>query len=164
MKKRLIRQSDEEIEKTVNAYGDMLFKLCFTILKNNSDAQDAVSEALIKFMTFEKSFESEEHKKAWLIRVATNVCRDMLRFYKARSYVNIEEINVYCREEGEAEIVNELLNLPLKYRTAVYLFYIEGYKTAEIAKMLSISPSAVRKRLQHGREMLKIQYGKGELL
>lgn len=164
MKKRLIRQSDEEIEKTVDDYGDMLFKLCFTILKNNSDAQDAVSEILIKFMTFEKPFESEEHKKAWLIRVASNVCKDILRLNKVRNHVNIEEISAYCREENETQIVSTLLNLPLKYKTVVYLFYIEGYKTAEIAKMLSISPSAVRKRLQHGREMLKIEYEKGELL
>lgn len=164
MKKRSIRQSDEEIEKTVDDYGDMLFKLCFTILKNNSDAQDAVSEILIKFMTFEKPFKSDEHKKAWLIRVATNLCKDMLRFNKVRNYVNIEEINVYCREENEIQIVNELLGLPLKYRTVVYLFYIEGYKTVEIAKMLSISPETVRKRLQRGREMLKIEYEKGELL
>ncbi len=156
-----ISSRPSDIENTVEKYSNMLFKLCFTMLRNNFDAEDAVSEVFVKYLTNKKAFDDEEHKKAWLIRVAANTCKDMLRFYKIRNHINLDDISAYCKTDNDTNIVTDLLKLPVKYRTVLYLYYIEGYKTAEISEMLSVSGSAVRKRLQYGREMLKLEYEEG---
>ncbi len=160
MKKLPVRPTDEEIENIVNAYSNMLFRLCFTMLGNSHDAEDAVSDTFMKYIEKYQIFTDEEHKKAWLIRVAANRCRDMLKFYKIRRHLNIDDVAQYCQTDDEIDILTALLSLDEKYRTVIHLHYIEGYKTAEIAGMLGISPSAVRKRLQYGRDKLKIEYGK----
>lgn len=161
MKNLSLRPNDEEIENVVNTYSNMLFRLCFTILRNNQDAEDAVSEVFMKYISENRNFADDEHKKAWLIKTATNQCRDMLKFYKIRRHLNLDDVAEYCTANDDYEILTELLSLPGKYRTVIHLYYVEGYKTYEIAKMLDISPSAVRKRLQYGRDKLKIEYGKG---
>lgn len=160
MKNSQVRPTDEEIENIVNTYSNMLFRLCFTMLRNNQDAEDAVSDVFMKYIEEYQTFADDEHKKAWLIKVATNRCRDMLKFYKIRRHLKLDDIFEYCQTNDEIGILTELLSLSEKYRTVIHLYYIEGYKTYEIAKMLDISSSAVRKRLQYGRDKLKIEYGK----
>ena len=158
MKELSVRPTDDDLENLVIVYSNMLFKLCFTILGNNADAEDAVSDVIVKYITSAPAFNGDEHKKAWLIRIATNICRDMLK--KRRNHLNIDDVREYCRTEERINIVSDVLKLPFKYRTVIYLYYIEGYKTGEIADILSISQTAVRKRLQYGRDMLRIEYGK----
>lgn len=158
MKELSVRPADKDLENLVLVYSNMLFKLCFTLLSNNADAEDAVSEVIVKYITRAPFFNSDEHKKAWLIRTATNICKDMLRQRKRRNYINLDDIREYCQTEESTDILSEVLRLPVKYREVIYLHYIEGYKTKEIADILSITPQAVRKRLQYGRDMLKIEY------
>ncbi len=163
MKNSPVRPTDEEIENIVNTYSNMLFRLCFTMLGNNQDAEDAVSDVFMKYISEYRVFNDEEHKKAWLIKTATNRCRDMLKFYKIRRHSELDEVAEYCGKDDDFEILAELLALPEKYRTVIHLHYIEGYKTDEIARMLKISSSAARKRLQYGRDKLKIEYGRDVL-
>ncbi len=164
MERRSDRPADDEIEEVVTVYANMLFKLCFTILCNSTDAEDAVSDTFVKWITKAPSFRNEEHRKAWLIRVATNICLDMRRFHKRHPSICLDEVYGYCQQETGYTILKDILSLPAKYKTVLYLFYIEGYQTEEIAKLLSISGSAVRKRLQYGRDMLKLEYRKDGLL
>lgn len=154
------RPGREEIEAAVKDWGDMLFRLCFTMLGNQADAEDAVSETIIKYSEKAPAFADKEHQKAWLIKVASNNCRDMLRADRRRRWVSLEDVTELCRQERDRDVMYELLNLPPKYRLAVYLHYVAGYKTAEMAGMLGISPAAARKRLEYGRKMLKISMGK----
>lgn len=160
MKKILFYPDDRQIEDAVNTYSNMLFKLCFTLLRNKEDAEDAVSEVFLKYISSQKHFTSEEHKKAWLIRVATNICKNMLKFYRIRKHIQIDDLAEYCCSKQDVQVFTELFQLPVKYRTVIHLYYVEGYKTSEIADMLSISPAAVRKRLQYAREKLKLEMGK----
>ena len=153
------RPTDDKIEYIVNTYSNMLFKLCFTILCSNADAEDAVAEAFLKYITKAPFFQDEEHTKAWLIRVATNICKDMRRFNARRNYINLEDLHNYGKTEENGEILEAVMSLPAKYKTVIHLFYIDGYKTEEISEILSISPSAVRKRLQYARNKLKFEYG-----
>lgn len=154
------RPGREEIEAAVKDWGDMLFRLCFTMLGNQADAEDAVSETIIKYIEKAPAFADKEHRKAWLIKVASNNCRDMLRADRRRRWVSLEDVTELCRQERDRDVMYELLNLPPKYRLAVYLHYVAGYKTAEMAGMLGISPAAARKRLEYGRKMLKLSMGK----
>lgn len=143
-------------------YGTMLFKLCLVILTSESDAEDAVQDTFLRYMKKNPDFESTEHEKAWFIRVGTNVCKDMLRARKRRPAVDIDELSeIIGTEEPDRlemlEILEQILALPLKFRTVIYLFYVEGYKVEEIARMIRASVSAVKMRLMRGRILLKLE-------
>lgn len=155
-----VRPTDDEIKRTVKSYSDMLFKLCFTILCNRADAEDAVADTFLKYIVKSPKFNDAEHKKAWLIKVATNICKDKHRFDLRHNYISLDEISEFCPDENKQNNLLEMLNLPEKYKTVLHLFYIEEYKTKEIAQILNISDSAVRKRLQYGRGLLRLEYGK----
>lgn len=164
MTRSAVRPTDDEITNTVKSYSNMLFKLCFTILCNRSDAEDAVSDTFCRYISKAPVFKDEEHKKAWLIRVASNICKDKHRFNMRHSYVNLDDIQEFCASEPERGVLEEVLRLPEKYKTVIHLFYVEGYKTREISEMLGISDAAVRKRLQYGRELLRIEHRKEDEL
>ncbi len=157
---RSARPTDEQIENALNSYSNMLFKLCFTLLGNNADAEDALSETFFKYIKKSPVFCDSEHEKAWLLKVARNVCRDMGRFRKSHSALNIDDLYDLCQDDETVGIMEEITALPEKYKTVIHLYYIEGYSGEEIAEILSITPAAVRKRLQYAREMLKFEIEK----
>jgi RNA polymerase sigma-70 factor (ECF subfamily) len=70
-------------------YGNMLFRLCIIILGNSNDAEDVIQETLIKYIQKAPAFKNIEHEKAWLITVATNKCRDILRFKKRYPMITV---------------------------------------------------------------------------
>lgn len=150
---------DEELERVIETYSSPLFCMCFVILKHEQDAQDVLQETFIKYMQRAPEFHDVSHEKSWLFKVAANLCRDLLRFQKRNHYVDMKELEQYCREPEETDVLKEVMSLPAKYKTALYLYYIEGYKTGEISGIMQISESAVKKRLQRGREMLKVRLG-----
>ena len=144
-------------ELMYDRYGDMLFRVCFSILVSHSDAEDAVQDVFMKYMDKRPVFSDEEHAKAWLIRVGTNHCKDMLRSRKVRSSLTLEEIEEYEIEPEQSTILSHVFDLPVKYREVIVLHYLEGYAIKEIASALSLSESAVKMRLTRGRELLKEQ-------
>jgi RNA polymerase sigma-70 factor (ECF subfamily) len=126
------------------------------LVKNQHDAEDMTSSTFIKLMRFDGSFESPEHEKAWLIRAATNTCKDFLKSVWARRTA-IPDNMEYKPVGGSGEVLEEVLSLPEKYKLPIYLHYYEGYSTAEIAKMLKMYESTVRGRLHRGRKLLKLE-------
>ncbi len=159
MHNQSVRPTDDEIENTVNTYYNMLFKLCFTNLGNIADAEDAVSDTILKYMTKSPPFNDDEHCRAWLIRVAVNTCNSMHRFKKRHDYICIDDCRTLAAQDSDVTVIEEVLKLPEKYKTVLHLHYIEGYKISEIAGILHISLSAVKKRLQYARDRLKLEYG-----
>ncbi len=159
-----VRPTDDDITETVKIYSDMLFRICFSILCNYADAEDAVSDTIIRYINKSPVFHDSEHKKAWLIKTASNICKDKHRFNKRHNHINLDDVQEYYTEDNDKEILMCLLRLPDKYKYVIYLFYIEGYKTIEIAKILDISQSAVLKRLEYGRKLLKSEYERNDCL
>ncbi len=153
-------KSAEDIENIVNGYGDMLFRICFVMLGNHADAEDAVQETVISYMQKAPIFKSDDHEKAWLITTAKNKCHDMLRFRKRHRQTNTEQLQELPYEIPDSGILDALLALPEKYRLVLILYYVEDYNTTEIAKIIQKSPSAVKMRLQKGRALLKEKYRK----
>ena len=146
--------------EAVEKYGDMLYRICLIMLKNSADAEDAVQETFIKLVQKAPKFDSEGHEKAWLITVATNKCRDMLR-YKTRHKTESEEIlQNYFIEKYDSGILEALSELSEKYRIILVLYYVEDYKIDEISKISGLSVSAVKMRLSRGRKLLKEKYRK----
>ena len=150
----------DDIEIIIRKYGDMLYRLSLIMLKNESDAEDVVQETIIKYYQKSPVFVDSEHEKAWLIKVATNKCRDLLRV-RGR-YIQIEEnfLEQIADEETDCGIIEALTVLPEKYRLVLTLYYIEGYRIEDIAKIISRTSSAVKMRLQKGRKLLKEIYEK----
>ncbi|MDE5792544.1 MAG: RNA polymerase sigma factor [Oscillospiraceae bacterium] len=145
----------------VNQYGDMLYRICLLSLKNHADAEDAVQEVFLKYFTRAPEFNSENHRKAWLITVALNQCKTMHR-QKKRSIPTEPEllkISETVSQENHA-ILDALVQVPEKFRTVLILYYVEGYKIKEIAGLIGKSSSAVKMRLSKGRKLLETIYRK----
>lgn len=144
------------VEEIVAEYGDMLFRICLVMLCNDQDAQDAVQDTLCRYMEHAPQFRGVEHERAWLIKVAANRCRDVHRGRLRHPTVSLDEVSPYCEMPEQSGVLAALMKLPDKLKTVIYLHYIEGYKTEEIAEMLGITVNAVKKRLQRGRKSLQL--------
>ncbi len=143
------------IREAVIKYSDTLYKVCIVILCNEQDAQDAIQDTFCRYLEKKPKFRDEEHEKAWLIRVATNICRDMIRFRLRHPKVDIDEMeNILVAPEQE-ETLKELFALPVRQKTVIYLHYVEGYHIKEIADILGITEGAVKTRLLRGREQMR---------
>ena len=137
-------------------YSDMLYRICIVMLCNEQDAQDVVQDTFCRYLEKRPVFRDAEHEKAWLIRVASNICRDMLRFRIRHPKASIEEVENRLTEPEQVETLRELLELPVKQKTAMYLHYVEGYSVKEVADIMGITEGAVKMRLRRGREQMRL--------
>lgn len=156
-------KSAEEINSAMEAYADMVRRICFVHLKNRDDTEDVFQNVFLKYMLYEGSFESGEHEKAWFVRVTINSCRDVLRYFSRRKWVPLDVI----AEEGEAlddtaeGILEVVLNLPEKYRSVIYLYYYEGYSATEIAGILRRKENTIYTWLARAKALLREKLGGG---
>ncbi len=147
-----------DFETLYSRYGEMLFRLCFSMLRSRDDAEDAVQDVFVKYFTSPKSFNDAEHEKAWFIKVTSNHCKDVMRKRAVRSAVGLDEISEledYGIEKDGGEVLNSIFALPEKYRAVFVLHYLEEMSVADVANSLGLTQSAVKMRLSRGRELLK---------
>ena len=146
-----------ETEVIVDKYKDNLFSVAFNICRNAADADDVVQDTLIQYHTTDKQFDSEQHIRAWLLRVAINKAKNINMSFFRRASVPIEDyIETLQFESPEVkDLFESVLKLPEKYRIAIHLFYYEDYSVKEIAAILHTSENNVKVRLSRGRRMLK---------
>ncbi len=130
--------AENYIQNIIKDYSDMIFRISYSYMKNISDAEDITQEVLIKLLEKEPNFEDNNHEKAWLIRIAINLCKDKLKSSWFKKRTILEEECFYDATEEDNEIISFVLNLPIKYRSVVLLFYYEDYSIAEIANILQI--------------------------
>ena len=130
---------------------DTLYRVSFMYLKNAHDAEDAVHNAFLKAIETGKRFESEKHEKAWLIRVASNICKNMLKATSRKNEPLSDNSPDSCISGDAKDLLYALSDLPDNLKIPVYPFYYDGYSSDEIGQMLHITPSAVRSRLQKAR-------------
>lgn len=148
--------SEKEYFSTLyDTHAKSVYGVALMYLKNREDAEETVSETFIKIMQTKPSFENDAHARAYLIRTAVNICKNLLKSSWRSKVVHDGDVMLYMATEEEESIMEEVLRLPPKYRVALYMHYYEGYKAQEIADMLGISLSAVLSRLSRGRSKLK---------
>ena len=153
------RDLENEFEAKYNEYGNMLYKIAFLYLGNASDTEDVLQDVFTKYLCGKYKFKNSEHEKAWFIRVTQNRCLDYLK-RSGRKNVCIDDMPVtatYKDEDLEQDVIAKVIALPEKYKSAIILFYYNDYTVEEISKTLKISKSAVKKRLQRGRDILKLE-------
>lgn len=143
------------IEYAMEKYSRMLMRVTYSILSDEHDAEDAIQETFIRYMTKAPLFRDSDHEKAWLIKVATNVSRNMLRLKNRQNLHSDEELASIGVAEENNMVFEFIMQLPPKYRLVLELYYIEGYKAKEISAIIGITQVAVRKRLQYARALLK---------
>lgn len=146
--------SDDIIKK----YFNMVYKLALLRTKQKSHADDVVQEVFLRYIQKAHTFKTEEHIKAWLIRVTINCSNSIFSTAWFRKTVPLsDEIPVDFSCEEHYDVYQAVLALPEKYRTVVHLFYYEELSTAQIAACLHEKESTVRSRLKRARDMLKIK-------
>lgn len=145
-----------DVEAAFSLYGDMLYRLALTRLGNDADAQDAVQDVFTKYITAKPKFEDENHKKAWFLRTMINQCHDVTRKQKIRVFTPLDEVYDLAVEDqsGVTDLLELITQLPPIYADVVVIHSLEGYSVDETAKLLSLSPSAVKMRLSRAKEML----------
>ncbi len=151
----------ENLKNIIKKYGNMLFRICYCILCNQQDAEDALQDTMLKYATKAPEFNDEEHEKAWLIKVATNISKNMMITRLRRKTVNIDELVNIGTEDRDIGVFSAVMELPVKYKIVMTLYYIEGYSVKQVSEITSVSEAAVRKRLQKGRELLKVEIERG---
>ena len=146
-----------ETQALAETYRDRLFAAAFQVCGNAADAEDAAQEALLRYHISEKQFESEQHIRAWLLRVAINCAKNLSRSFFRRNTVPLETyMETLEFDSGESrEIFREVMSLPEKYRLVIHLYYYEDYSVAEIGRILALTESNVKVRLSRGRQLLK---------
>ena len=146
-----------ETQALAETYRDRLFAAAFQVCGNAADAEDAAQEALLRYHISEKQFESEQHIRAWLLRVAINCAKNVSRSFFRRNTVPLEDyMDSLEFNSGESrEIFREVMNLPETYRLVIHLYYYEDYSVAEIGRILGLTESNVKVRLSRGRQLLK---------
>ena len=149
----------EELAADVAVYRAMVYRLAYGCTGSGFDADDISQEAFLRLYKYKKPFNGSEHKKAFLIRVTINLCKDLQKSAWIKRRTELDENMQYGGGYNEAENVlrEYILQLKPKYRAVVYLFYYEGYSVAETAKILKISETAVTTRLSRARNQLKAQ-------
>lgn len=152
----MMHKSETDVRRILQAHGDSLYRSAYLLLGNPHDVQDILQEVLLRYLEKSPSFQSAEHEKAWLLRVTTNCCTDYLRFRKRHTYTDLESLKECLPGPERKEQLEELCALPTKYKTVLILHYFEGYSVAEMAQIMSLSENAVKKRLQRGREALRL--------
>lgn len=157
-------RSEEEVNRAVEQYADTVRRLCMIHLKNYADTEDIFQNVFLKYALSSVSFESQEHERAWLIRVTVNACRDLLKsFFRSRT-VSIDEImeQPAAPPSENREVLEAVLSLPAKYKDVVYLHYYEGYTAPEISRILGKNVNTVYSLLKRSREMLREKLGGDE--
>ncbi len=143
----------KNINYIVNAYGDMLFRVAYQYTRNRSEAEDVTQDVFVAMLK-KMPFKSEEHLKAWLIRVAINKSINYLKSSRKKVLSLDENIDVEAKH-SETDEIEELQELPEFDRSVIYLYYYEGYSIKEIAKITGKSANSINIRLFRAREKLK---------
>jgi RNA polymerase sigma factor (sigma-70 family) len=153
--------TQDYIFELVQKHSDMVLRLAITYLKNITDAEDVCQNVFIKIFEQNKTFENPEHEKAWIIRVTINACKDVIRSPWKKRFCRIDEVALPIKDKEYRGVVSSVLELPIKYRSVIYLHYFENYSTLEIAKLLNIKDATVRTQLKRARGILKTKLDGG---
>ena len=150
--------TNEYIGTLLDKYGNMILRVAYTYVKGRDDAEDVLQDVFYQIVDKRPIYENEEHEKAWILRATINLCKNRLKSFWNRNKCSIDDfqdIAHYDEYKEENTVLKAVMNLPDKYRIVVYMFYYEGYGTAQIAEMTGQTDTAVRSLLHRARKKLK---------
>lgn len=157
-------RSEQEANRAIERYSDTVRRICMIHLKNHADTEDIFQNVFLKYVLSTTVFESEEHEKAWFIRVTINACRDLLKsFFRSRT-VSLDTLLDQPAEltQEDHTVLEAVLALPPKYRDVVYLHYYEGYTAPQIGQILKKNVNTIYTLLGRAKQALRETLGGDE--
>ena len=147
----------QPVQQLIERYQNSLYAAAFITCQNQMDAEDVVQETFVQYYTSRKEFESEQHIRAWLLRVVINKARNINRTFWKKNKCSLEDYieTLTFPNSQSRDLFEEVMKLPDKYRIVIHLFYYEDYSVREIADILKLSESNVKVRLSRGRALLR---------
>ncbi|MGI6031408.1 MAG: RNA polymerase sigma factor [Eubacteriales bacterium] len=154
-------RSEQEANRAVEQYADLVRRLCMIHLQNQADTADVFQTVFLKYVLHSGEFQSPEHEKAWFIRVTVNACRDWRRKWFRRHTVPLEEMEELpaVSTQEDREVLEAVRSLPPAYRDVIYLFYYEGYTAVQIGEILGKNVNTVYTLLARARQRLRQMLG-----
>lgn len=154
-------RNEAQTNRAIEKYSDTVKRICMVHLKNHHDTQDIFQDVYLKYMLSNTVFESDEHEKAWFIRVTINACKDLLKSFFHTKALPLEELSELTEEMSEdtSEVLEAVLSLDEKYKNAVYLVYYEGYSAIEASRILNQNINTVYTALSRAKQMLREKLG-----
>ena len=147
---------NERAEYLAETYADAILRLSYTYLKNTHDAQDICQTVFVKLLTDPREFDTADHERAYILRMAANACKDLLKSPWRKRTCGLEACGeVPAPEAADGSVLAAVEALPVHYRAVIYLYYYEGYQAAEIGKIPGIPTATVHTRLARGRAKLR---------
>ena len=157
---------EQHLREVMDRHGNRILRLAYSYVHNMQDAEEILQDTLIKLLDSAPDFESEEHEKAWLIRVAANLSKNRIEYNKLRDTDELNDELVAEQRDDLTFVWEAVKELPDHYREVIHLFYEEGYQTDAIAEILGETGANIRTRLKRARaklkEILKEEYDFGE--
>ena len=148
-------RADQMAAQALDTYGNAILRCAYSYLHNMADAEEILQDTLLKLLTTAPTFDSEEHKKAWLLRVAANLSKNRIEYNALRDCDELDDSLAAEGREDLSFVWEAVKQLPAQYREVIHLHYYEGYSTEEMANILGRNPSTIRSDLRRGREKLK---------
>lgn len=156
MKAQSLR-TDDCFEEVMERYSDLIYRVAYANVKIKADADDVFQEVWCRYYQKNKVFESEEHRRNWLINVTLKCCKKIYSSVRYKRTVLTDDVSLLESKlpKKDFEIYYAVINLPQKYRIPIYLYYYEGFSVNEISHMTNTNASTVRSQMKRGREKLK---------
>jgi len=153
-----LANADDSFMRIYQKFRNTVFGIAFNYTKSSADACNIVQDVFIKYISSKNTFNSDEHIKAWFVRVTINECKKHMMSSWIRRTVPLEDQTIpYEYNQEELELFEAVMSMPLKYRTPIHLHYYEGYSISEIASLLSARESTIKVRLLRARKMLELK-------
>ena len=157
----LLTNSAESINDVVERYSSLVYKIARSNLRDVHDADDIYQDVFLRYISKPRTFESEEHRKAWFIRVTINCCNSLFTSSWRKKTMSLEddevkEDDLVFEDDNNRELYEAVLSLPDKLKNTVILFYFEDMSVSEIAKAMRTTEASVKMRLVRARKALKL--------
>ena len=130
----------------VRLYSGMILRVCFTYSLGRADAQDVCQNIFLKLLQLDRKFDNEGETRAFILRMAINECKDILKSGWRRRSVPLDELierEIPFLPAEDSGVLTAVQRLPVKYREVIYLYYYEGYNAEEIAAMVGAKPAEI---------------------
>lgn len=147
---------NQYLEKMVEKYSNMIYRLALIRTKTKENSEDVYQEVFLRLAKKMPDFKSEEHERAWLIKVTINCSKNLLNSKFFRNTAELKE-DIPFETEEKHNIYYSVQKLPIKYKTIVHLYYYENYKIKEISEILKMKENTVKSCLARAREKLKME-------
>ena len=146
----------DDRDKIVKQHANTVWRIALSRTRRRESAEEIFQEVFMRLFEKERTFDSEEHRKAWLIRTTLICCKRYFAATFKNTCLTLEDIgDLEAIPQEEQGLFAALLKLPAKYRIPIQLYYIEKVPAETCAKVLNLRPGSFRSRLSRGKAMLK---------